>query len=315
MSQETRYCRVGLFVLVGAALGVGAALLIGGGRIFESIERFETVFRESVQGLEVGSSVKFRGVKLGTVSAIGLVRDHYPLAPEQDIEFGGLVLVQFEMLSGQLPAEVDIATRRQNLMAMVDRGLRFRIAPLGITGTSCVEADYVDPKANPAIEIPWQPKHLYIPSTRSRLGKFASTAEALLDRIDRLDVETLLSDLNGLIVTLNTRFDQLDAKSISRGLVDTLDEAGRTLEAARQEIEAVDLAKISGRTQQLLQETNATLAQLRKSAEGASYDLEIVLENLRVTTENLRDLTHTLRQQPSLLLRSAPPEDDAGEER
>ena len=75
-------------------------------------------------------------------------------------------------------------------------------------------------------------------------------------------------------------------------------------------VDDADLKGVSTNAQSVVRETEATLAQLRKSAEGATYDLEVVLENLRVTTENLRDLTHTLRQQPSLLLRSAPPPDE-----
>ena len=34
--------------------------------------------------------------------------------------------------------------------AEIDKGLRVRLAPQGITGTSYLEIDYVDPKANPA---------------------------------------------------------------------------------------------------------------------------------------------------------------------
>ena len=65
MSQESHYFRVGLFVLLGAALAVGAMLLIGGGNFFSQPTRGETVFAESVQGLEIGSTVKFRGVRIG----------------------------------------------------------------------------------------------------------------------------------------------------------------------------------------------------------------------------------------------------------
>ncbi len=307
MSQETRYFRVGLFVLLGTAMVVGAALLIGGGRIFERVVVFETVFRESVQGLEVGSPVRFRGVKLGTVSSIGFVRDHYRLLPEDEVEYGSLVLVRFQ--GADEDTGLAIADRQENLRAMADRGLRLRITPMGITGTSFIEADYLDPEAFPPIELPYRPKVLFIPSARSRLGQFASSAEVLIERINELDVKGFLANLDTLVLSLNQGIEDLDPKAVGRGLNDVLQEVERTFAALRGAVEGAELDAVSRNAQGVLRESEATLARLRKSAEGASYDLEVVLENLRVTTENLRDLTETLRRQPSLLLRSAPPED------
>ncbi len=310
MSQEARYFRVGLFVLVGTALVIGAALLIGGGRVFERVEVFETVFRESVQGLEVGSAVRFRGVKLGTVSSIGFVGDHYRLLPEDDVEFGSLVLVRFQTADND-DTDLDMAERQANIRAMADRGLRLRITPLGITGTSFIEADYLDPEAFPPIDLPYRPKVLYIPSAQSRLGQFASTAEALIQRIVELDVKGFLANLDALVLSLDQGIDDLDPKAVGQGLGDVLKEVERTFATLRGAVEGADLESVSTNAQAVLRESEATLARLRTSAEGASYDLEVILENLRVTTENLRDLTETLRRQPSLLLRSAPPEDPA----
>ena len=62
MSAEARYFRVGLFVFVGLAAIAGTALVLGGRSFFAEKVTFETYFEESVQGLEVGSPVKLRGV-------------------------------------------------------------------------------------------------------------------------------------------------------------------------------------------------------------------------------------------------------------
>jgi len=75
--NEARYFRVGLFVLGGIVLAVATILIVGGGRLFARPVLMETVFDESVQGLDVGAPVKLRGVKLGSVSWIGFVGDKY----------------------------------------------------------------------------------------------------------------------------------------------------------------------------------------------------------------------------------------------
>ena len=77
MSPEGRYYRVGIFVFAGLALIVGAVLFLGGQTLFDDPVVIETYFDESVQGLEVGSPVKLRGVRLGEVRWIGFADDAY----------------------------------------------------------------------------------------------------------------------------------------------------------------------------------------------------------------------------------------------
>ncbi len=59
-------------VLGSLLLLVGLILALTGDRWHEG-QAYETYFRESVQGLDVGAPVKYRGVTLGRVSHIGLV--------------------------------------------------------------------------------------------------------------------------------------------------------------------------------------------------------------------------------------------------
>jgi hypothetical protein len=66
MSAEARYFRVGLFMFVGIGLIGSCAVILGGQGLFQTPVPFETYFDESVQGLEKGSPVKFRGVSIGT---------------------------------------------------------------------------------------------------------------------------------------------------------------------------------------------------------------------------------------------------------
>ena len=85
MSAEARYFRVGLFVLVGIAVIVAAVLVLAGGNLFRQPVVAETYFDEAVEGLEVGSPVKLRGVQIGQVSWIGFVDDVYEEADEGSI--------------------------------------------------------------------------------------------------------------------------------------------------------------------------------------------------------------------------------------
>ena len=66
---------VGLFVATGIGFALLAIIWLGMSRIFEKGQYFVTYFNESVQGLDMESPVKYRGVAIGRVQTIGVAPD------------------------------------------------------------------------------------------------------------------------------------------------------------------------------------------------------------------------------------------------
>ena len=71
MSQKANYFKLGLFVIGAAVAAVLVLIIIGTGRWFERKVIIETYFKESVQGLDIGSRLKYRGVSIGEGALIG----------------------------------------------------------------------------------------------------------------------------------------------------------------------------------------------------------------------------------------------------
>src|SRR6202795_3825159 len=61
---------VGAFVLGAVPLAVAAVVILGSGRLFTPQHLFVLYFSSDVNGLKVGAPVKFRGVEIGSVTAI-----------------------------------------------------------------------------------------------------------------------------------------------------------------------------------------------------------------------------------------------------
>lgn len=347
MSLRANYYKLGLFV-IGAVLSMIAILLIvGSGRWFTPKLTVETYFNESVQGLDVGSKLKYRGVEIGSVTQISFTYTRYQL--ERPIsERSRYVLVEAEIqprLLGGRSAAGDL-TQPTNAALEVDRGLRVRLAPQGITGTNYLEIDYVDPAANPVLPIDWTPTNIYIPSARSTVTAFIDAASEIVDRLRNLDIERTVANLNKLLVTTNDRIGAIDTKSLGT-------QAGRTLAKIETTMDGIAAKQISSEALGLLRElrlTNQdlkatigdpawrqvpkdasaavvemrklvsdpkliaslshlerTLGRLDRVTGGGSGDLTTTLENLRQITENLRQLTEDAKRYPSNVLFGQPP--------
>jgi phospholipid/cholesterol/gamma-HCH transport system substrate-binding protein len=76
MEPKVNYVLVGLFVALFGAAVLGAIFWLGKTDYRGVYDRYEAYMRESVAGLSVNSTVKYRGVDVGRVKAIALNPDH-----------------------------------------------------------------------------------------------------------------------------------------------------------------------------------------------------------------------------------------------
>jgi paraquat-inducible protein B len=331
MKSSTLYLRVGALVVVGAVLAVGFVLFLAGGRGQGPTITFETYSSESVQGLDVGAPVRYRGVAIGRVTQIGLVSSEYrrPDAVPFTESFR-LVFVRF-VVDLERVGEVPRADEAIRL------GLRARITAQGITGVNYVELDFVDPERFPAPALPWQPRHPVVPSIPSTVAQVRSAAETLMQRLSELPLEQMLQNFAELLAALRGQATEGDAAAILRdtartaellrGAVEqgdigaTLTELREAAVAARELLAqeelrtavtsltatAVELRRAAAALPETLAGLDRTLRTVRTTTQDVQGELVPILENLRAVTANLRATTQQLRNSPSQTLFGAPP--------
>ena len=347
MSQKANYFKLGLFVIGAIIAGVVVLLVIGSGRWFERKITIETYFNESVQGLDLGSKIKFKGVVIGEVTKISFTYVVY----QQDLPMlqrTRYVLVESQIqprLVGGRAAAGDL-TDPANAKMEVERGLRIRLTPQGITGTSYLELDYLDP-VPPPLPLAWTPINVYIPSAPSTVAQFVNAASEIIERLHKLDIEGTLANLNRLMVTTNERIAGIDTKGLSDRATATLDRMDKTLASidAKKITEEgtallAELRQTNGELKALLQnpawqklpeDASAAVVKVRELVSdpklantitrmerslsrvdrilgGSEQDLSSTLSNLRAITDNLRDLSEDAKRYPSNLLFGEPPQ-------
>src|SRR5678815_3531660 len=177
-SRNPAQFKIGLFVIVGAAILVSALFLFGIRNAIEPTQKFETCINGKVEGLSKGSPVKIRGVTVGRVDEIGFSWKLY-----QDADPHCVVLrCEFEQRFSPV-AEKDFESQVHTLTA---NGLRAVVQGQGITGTSIVSLEEVDPAKYPPLEVPWHPKYPYIPSAPSQFGQILQSIDHLLAHLETL---------------------------------------------------------------------------------------------------------------------------------
>ncbi len=346
MSLKANYFKLGLFVLGAIVAGVVVLVVIGSGRWFQPKLTIETYFNESVQGLDIGSKLKYRGVVIGEVKSIGFTYNWY----EQNktvVERARYVLVEAQIQPKLLGGRAGAGNLSEQASAdlEIEKGLRVRLAPQGITGTSYLEIDYIEP-APPVLPIDWVPGNVYIPSAPSTVTALINSASEIMDRLHKLDIETTLANFNALLVTTNKRIEAVDAKVLSQ-------RAERVLAKMEATLDNLAAKKLSDEGVALLAELRATNAELRKTVAspalqklpddaaaalarvrailddpnvpktlahlsqtlgridriltGGEADLTVTFENLRQITDNLRDLTEDSKRYPAHMIFGEPP--------
>ena len=68
MAAPTNHFKLGLFVIISFSAAVVTGIALGSEAMKKETTKYHTYFNESVQGLDVGAPVKFRGVTIGSVS-------------------------------------------------------------------------------------------------------------------------------------------------------------------------------------------------------------------------------------------------------
>lgn len=291
------YFRVGLFVFGALLLIVAGVIVLGGGSLFQRTITIETYVEESVQGLDIGSPVRYRGVKVGSVSQITFVGTAYNLQPDDPRYFqvGQLVTVRMKLELDALAGGAATGLQLEAIMRrLVANGLRVRLASQGITGTSYLEVDYVPPERNPPLKISWTPDFFYLPSAPSVISRLSSAAEQVFTRLEEAPLEKVILEAGSLLSELretNRRVQELVAGERVTAAVEDFGAVARRLRSIAASAEdnignvLIDLREISLRLNSFSQEL---------ATQFGGNTLRVVAQGLRETIAEVRQAAAAL---------------------
>ncbi len=198
MIRKHDYFKLGLFVIIGTCMLAAVVIVLGAGRYFTTSYTIETYFDESINGLEIGSPVKLRGVKIGRVANIDFVGNHYNNIHENGRRY---VYVTCD-INQDLFKEFGKDNFKEEIAKEVKRGLRVLPTTLGLTGQLFLNLVYADPDNGKTLKVDWTPEYAYIPSepsTMSRIEKAITTISKTIGSIKQKDIEGIIKDVKSIV--------------------------------------------------------------------------------------------------------------------
>jgi phospholipid/cholesterol/gamma-HCH transport system substrate-binding protein len=292
MARQKTNLIIGLFVILGVVMGVVAIIWVGATSYFQKGTTYISYFDESVQGLQLNSAVKFRGVDVGLVENIRVAADNRHI---------GVVM-------------------KVNMREDLQKNYVAQLKSAGITGIMFVELDLIkpgDPDFTPKIDFPSE--YPIIGSRPSELQRLMAGANEVVEKFKQIDAkgisDQLLATTKALeevikgkqMTSILTRvdaaagnLDRLTARADKilgdAGLDKTLAEARETIKGAQ-----AMLTTING--QVLDMQLPATLGKAREIAR----ELQATSQNLRQSSETLEMFFQKVYDSPSDLFFSKPP--------
>lgn len=327
--SAVHHFRLGLFILGALAALIIGLTVIGTGNLLRPTVLIETYIDGSVQGLDVGAPIKFRGVTIGDVTRLGFtsVEYQFDVPPAERKRY---VLVEGRVRPDRFASSTREGLFHDDLLGpLVAGGLRVRMAAQGITGINFLELDFLDPDS-PALPVAWEPRNVYIPSAPSITVQFLEYAENVLRRLDQLDIEGVIDSSIAALQTLERTLAGLDTGTFARQVGELTDQLRETVAGSEQLLQAAGSLLEDPHLKALPAETRATLQSLRGTLDGADIaalitQIEAVvsrldrglaineqklagtLVDLQAVTTSLRSLSEDARRNPAGTIFGAPP--------
>ena len=324
MSKKINTTSIGLFIVTGVTLGIIGLLLFSTSKLFSKSRDVIVYFNDSLNGLSEGAPFKYRGVTIGSVKRVMIRFDQatndnsMPVILEIDDK---LVRQRLGDEAGQLLYSSVTEARIRD--ARIKQGLRASLQTESlVTGVLYVDLR-INPNAPPPEFHQLENHYVEFPSEQTQI-------QELFNNLASLDLKSVQTNIDGLIVRLDTMVGQLKMNDINTGVTNLLVSVNQlvaspditnSLAAIRPTLDQYKLLgeKINSRIEPLadsvtntLAEANRALVQIRGAGENlrtmlapdspVRNDLDLALSQVGGAAQSISSLIDFLKQHPNALI-------------
>jgi len=318
---------IGSFVVGAIILGVAGLIFFGPGGLISETQKYVLHFDSSVKGLNVGSPVRFRGVKIGQVKDINVrVRP-------TDFKFRIPVIIEIEPSrieaygtdQGVLDAIKSSMQGKDPVQALVDKGLRAQLELDSlVTGQLYVNFDmHPGTPINISGEETEYPELPTIPSSLGELtktfedlplrelsSKLISTAEGFEKLVNSPGLHQGLAKFDETMTQLNILLHDLNSEllPLARSIKETLNDTRQMVAHLDGKIDplVVEFNRAMDSFDAAAKKTSVTMQQVKAFTADDSrlqQQLSITLQQVNKAARSIHQLSSEIERDPQILLR------------
>ncbi len=319
MSKQAKPALIGAFVIGAIFLLLLGLMFFGGQEFLATKKRFVLYFSESVNGLNIGSPVKLRGVQVGKVVEIQVQYD-----PKKNALLSPVIIeVNPEII--KITADSKSRWRKNNIEQAIENGLRAQLDLQSlVTGQLYVALDFFPD--TPVHLVGLDEEYEEIPVIPSSQKEIKNTIEELVRQVRELPLKEIFTKLNSTLTHIDEVVSQPELKQgvqrmdnvlanlekLTTNLDQELDEVTSnldgTLKVSRHLLERLDntLPPLVEQTKLTMKSAENTLNAMQGTL-GPDSDLSTeaysTLKEVKRAARDFRILTEMIQTRPEILIR------------
>ncbi len=319
MSKQANPALIGAFVIGAVTLLILGLMFFGGQEFLAHKKRFILFFSESVNGLNIGSPVKIRGVPVGKVVEIRVQYD----AKTNALLTPVIIEVNPEII--QITTESHGRWRRGDIRQAIEDGLRARLDLQSlVTGQLYVAVDFYPD--TPIRLTGLDKEYEEIPVIPSSQKEIKNTIEELVRQVRELPLKEIFTTLNSTLTHIDQLASQPELKqgirrmdkvlanlenlttNLDRELNDVTRNLNDTLNVSRHLLQRLDatIPPLVKQTQTTMLSAEHTLKGIHETLgpnTDLTYEALSTLEEVKKAARDLRILAEMIQNRPEILLR------------
>ncbi|MCP4179163.1 MAG: MCE family protein [bacterium] len=228
MIEANRY-KLGIFLIIGIILILGGIFAFGVSQFFVDKVQAMTIFYDSVDGLSVGSPVKFNGVPIGIVKIITINEN-----ADINVRMELYPNVFSENLRNKMAEDIqDSQSWRTIVDKMVQTGIRCSLQLQGITGDKFISFQFykklekADDSEFKNVRIP--DDVYYVPSVKTYISSAPDNISKALKKLSEVNFNGIADNFDNTIKSVDKLSQKLDLlissaqdQELNRSLAHTL---------------------------------------------------------------------------------------------
>lgn len=288
MSRKENKTLIGAFVVGAIAILVIALLALGSGKFFRESRSYVLFFEGSVKGLNVGSPVTFRGVKIGEVTGISVTIDqknHALYIP---------VIIRLE--SNRIEGAERLKTDAKAMERAVGMGLRGQLQLQNfVTGQLMVALDFFPEKT---------PYYVGTNKTYTEIPTVPTKFQELQQSVANLPLREIVDNLNSAVQGLDRLISSINAKKTAQTLESTIRDVQTLVQHVDSRIDPLfeNLARTSRATEATLMESRETAVVLRKDIRELVASTKTTLESAQAILKQSEQTLSTYSEDSPLVV-------------